>query len=107
MSHAVDKVRELKRRYAKVVVMDKGRRYNTDLLEAWELKNLLDLAEVTAVSALNRTESRGAHSREDFPDRDDSQWLKHTLAGFDAAGDVQIEYKPVTITQFQPKERVY
>jgi succinate dehydrogenase / fumarate reductase, flavoprotein subunit len=104
---AVDKVRELKERYPRVVVMDKGRRYNTDLLEAWELRNLIDLSQVTAVSALNRTESRGAHLREDFPDRDDQQWLKHTLAHFDPAGEVQISYKPVTITKFQPKERVY
>jgi succinate dehydrogenase / fumarate reductase, flavoprotein subunit len=107
MRTAVDKVRELKDRYARVVVMDKGRRYNTDLLEAWELRNLLDLAHVTAASALNRTESRGAHSREDFPDRDDQEWLKHTLASFDETGDVRIDYKPVTITTFQPKERVY
>jgi succinate dehydrogenase / fumarate reductase, flavoprotein subunit len=107
MQVAVDKIRELKERYARVVVMDKGRRYNTDLLEAWELKNLLDLAQVTAVSALNRTESRGAHSREDFPDRDDAGWLKHTLASLDEAGEVAIDFKPVTITAFQPKERVY
>jgi len=107
MQTAVDKVRELKRRYAKVVVMDKGRRFNTDLLEAWELKNLLDLAEITATSALNRRESRGAHSREDYPDRDDQEWLKHTLASFDEDGEVSIDYKSVAITKFQPKERVY
>jgi succinate dehydrogenase / fumarate reductase, flavoprotein subunit len=107
MQKAVDKVSELKERYGRVMVMDKGRRFNTDLLEAWELRNLLDLAQVTAVSALNRTESRGAHSREDFPDRDDSEWLKHTLASFDANGEVTIDYKPVTITKFEPKERVY
>jgi succinate dehydrogenase / fumarate reductase, flavoprotein subunit len=107
MTQAVEKVRELKERYASVVVMDKGRRFNTDLLEAWELRNLLDLAEVTAVSALNRQESRGAHSREDFPARDDVEWLKHTLASHAPDGSVSIAYKPVTITQFQPKERVY
>jgi succinate dehydrogenase / fumarate reductase, flavoprotein subunit len=107
MQKAVDKLSELKERYGRVMVMDKGRRFNTDLLEAWELRNLLDLAQVTAVSALNRTESRGAHSREDFPDRDDSEWLKHTLASFDANGEVTIDYKPVTITKFEPKERVY
>src|SRR5690606_15876593 len=66
MQTALEKVRELKQRYARVVVMDKGRRFNTDLLEAWELKNLLDLAEVVAVSGIKRTESRGAHAREDF-----------------------------------------
>ena len=60
--------------------MDKGQRWNTELLEAWELGCLLDLAEVTAVAALARKESRGAHSREDFPERDDDNWLKHSLA---------------------------
>src|SRR5690606_5958477 len=107
MRRAVEKVRELKERYARVVGMDKGSRFNTDLLEAWELRNLLDLAEVTAVSALNRQESRGAHSREDYPSRDDVQWLKHTLASYAPDGSVRIAYKPVKITQFQPKERVY
>src|SRR5690606_29976971 len=77
MRRALEKVRDLKARYAEVRVMDKGRRFNTDLLEAWELRNLLDIAHVTAASALNRTESRGAHSREDHPKRDDGNWLKH------------------------------
>jgi succinate dehydrogenase / fumarate reductase flavoprotein subunit len=107
MRQAVDKVAELKERYPNVVVMDKGRRFNTDLLEAWELRNLLDLAQVTAASALNRTESRGAHSREDFPKRDDVEWLKHSLVSLGPDGNVEISYKPVTIKDFQPKERVY
>jgi len=107
MQLAVDRTRELRERFSRVVVMDKGRRYNTDLIEAWELKNLIDLAEVTAISALNRRESRGAHSREDFPERNDVDWLKHTLASYDEEGNVEIRYKPVTITEFQPKERVY
>ncbi len=107
MRTAVEKVRELQERYAGIVVADKGRRFNTDLLEAWELRNLLDLAEVTAVSALNRTESRGAHSREDYPNRDDAEWLKHTLIEREESGELRISYKPVTITKFQPKERVY
>ncbi len=96
-------MRELKERYAGVQVMDRGKRFNTDLLEAWELGNLLDLAEVTAVCALNRTESRGAHLREDYPDRDDAQWMKHSLIRPDGS----IFYKGVTVTKFQPKERVY
>ncbi len=73
-------------------------------LNAWELGNLLDVAEVVAVSALNRKESRGGHSREDFPKRDDKNWLKHTLA-CRVAGKLEISYKPVTITKYQPKER--
>ncbi|CAN5813551.1 succinate dehydrogenase flavoprotein subunit [soil metagenome] len=104
---AVDKVRELQDRYRTLVIMDKGRRYNLDLLEAWELGSLLELAEVTAESALVRTESRGAHSREDFPDRDDANWLKHTFAYRREGGRIELRYKPVTITRFQPKERVY
>ena len=107
MQKAVDKVRELKQRFQNVVVMDKGRHFNTDILEAWELKNLLDLAEVTAVCALNRTESRGAHMREDYGTRDDQNWMKHTLAYQRADGRIDIDYKPVTLTRFQPKERVY
>ena len=107
MRTAVEKVRELQERYPGVVVGDKGRRFNTDLLEAWELRNLLDLAEVTAVSALNRTESRGAHSREDYPNRDDAEWLKHSFIARDEGGELNISYKPVTITKFEPKERVY
>ncbi|HEV2130842.1 MAG TPA: FAD-binding protein, partial [Longimicrobiaceae bacterium] len=104
---AVDKLRELKQRYLNVLVMDKGKRYNMDVLEAWELGNLLDLAEVTAVCALNRTESRGAHLREDYLDRDDENWLKHTLAYRAEDGSIDLRYKPVVITRFQPKERVY
>jgi succinate dehydrogenase / fumarate reductase flavoprotein subunit len=107
MKETLAKLRELQQRFKNVVVMDKGRRYNTDLLEAWELKNLLDLAEVTTVSALNRKESRGAHLREDYLERDDDNWLKHTLAYRQDDGTVELSYKPVTITQFQPKERVY
>jgi succinate dehydrogenase / fumarate reductase flavoprotein subunit len=107
IERALAKIRELKGRYANVRVMDRGRRFNSDLLEAWELGNLLDLAEVTTLSALNRTESRGAHLREDFPDRNDAEWLKHTLVTRSDDGALEIGYKPVTITRFQPKERVY
>ncbi len=107
MEKALAKVRELQGRYQGVVVMDKGKRFNMDLMEAWELGNLLDLAEVTTVSALNRTESRGAHMRDDYEKRDDVNWLKHTLVTRDDAGKLDISYKPATITKFQPKERVY
>jgi len=87
-------------------VQDTGKIFNTDLLNAWELGNLLELAEVVSVSALNRQESRGGHAREDFPKRDDQNWLKHTLA-WKRGAKVEIGYKPVTITKYQPKERVY
>jgi succinate dehydrogenase / fumarate reductase flavoprotein subunit len=80
--------------------------YNTDLTEAIELGFLLDCAETTVTSALARQESRGAHYREDFPDRDDPNWLKHTLA-FKDDGGVRLDYKPVSITTFEPKERKY
>jgi succinate dehydrogenase / fumarate reductase flavoprotein subunit len=106
MQAAVDKLRELKARYQHASIDDKGKRFNTDLLEAWELGSLLDLAEVTAVSALARQESRGGHSREDFPKRDDTNWLKHTLA-YKTDEGIELKYKPVVITKFQPKERVY
>jgi succinate dehydrogenase / fumarate reductase, flavoprotein subunit len=106
MQQAVAKVGELKERYRHVKVGDTGKVFNTELLEAWELGCLLDLAQVTAASALARTESRGAHAREDFPKRDDAQWLKHTLA-YAENGKVRLAYKPVTITNYQPKERVY
>jgi succinate dehydrogenase / fumarate reductase, flavoprotein subunit len=107
MEKALAKVQELQERFRGVVVDDKGKRFNTDLLEAWELGNLLDLAEVTALCALNRTESRGAHMREDYAERDDAEWLKHTLAYRTDDGSLDLRYKPVTITKFQPKERVY
>jgi len=103
---AVDKVRQLQERYRRVGLQDKGARFNTELLEAIELGYLLDLAEVTAVSALARRESRGAHSREDYPERDDENWLKHTLA-YRTDNGVALKYKPVSITRFQPKPRTY
>jgi succinate dehydrogenase / fumarate reductase flavoprotein subunit len=103
---ALDTLKQLKERYKQVNLDDTGKKFNTDLLEAWELGCLLDVAEVTAVSARNRTESRGGHSREDYPKRDDDNWLKHTLA-WCKDGEIEIGYKPVVITQYQPKERVY
>ena len=106
MQQAVDKIRELKERFKDVRVGDEGKFYNTELLNIWELSNLLDLAEVTAVSALARKESRGAHARDDFPDRDDKKWLKHTLAWL-KDGEVKLGYKPVKMTKYEPKKRVY
>lgn len=106
MQQALDKVRELQERFKEVRVEDQGERYNTALLNTWEVSNLLDLAEVTAASALARKESRGAHARDDFSERDDRKWLKHTMAWM-RDGEVELRYKPVTITTFKPKKRVY
>jgi succinate dehydrogenase / fumarate reductase flavoprotein subunit len=106
MQTAVGKVHELQERYRQVSIQDKGRKFNTELLEAIELGSLLNLAEVTAASALARKESRGAHSREDFPERDDENWLKHTLAYRTERG-IELRYKPVAITRFEPKPRTY
>jgi succinate dehydrogenase / fumarate reductase flavoprotein subunit len=106
MKEALNKIRELKERFTHVRVEDRGKLYNTNLIYTWELKNLLDLAEVTTVSALMRKESRGAHAREDFSKRDDANWMKHTLAWL-KDGDVELRYKPVDFTRFEPKERVY
>ncbi len=107
MENALETVRGLQERFKHVRVTDTGKVFNMDMMNAWELGNLLDLAEVTTVSALNRTESRGGHSREDYPKRDDKNWLKHTLAWFKPDGKIELKYKPVVITKYEPKERVY
>jgi len=106
LDEAVEGVRELKDRYRNVSLQDKGGTFNMELLVVLELGYLLDLAEVTAVSAAARHESRGAHTREDYPDRDDENWLKHTLA-FRADGGVTLKYKPVNVSFFDPKPRTY
>jgi len=106
MSAAVAGVAVIKERYARVRVRDTGRVFNTDLLEARELGYLIDGAEAMATSAIGRTESRGAHSRDDYPERDDVNFLAHTLAYRGEAGP-SLRYKPVTITRFEPKPRTY
>jgi succinate dehydrogenase / fumarate reductase flavoprotein subunit len=102
MSAALSGLTALAHRAASVMVQDKGRVFNTDLVQAFELQSLLDVAETIVVGALARQESRGAHYRSDFPKRDDVQWLKHTLATRTPDGPV-IQYAPVAITRFQPK----
>ncbi|GGQ59368.1 succinate dehydrogenase flavoprotein subunit [Streptomyces asoensis] len=108
---AVEKLAELRERYKNVAIQDKGKRFNTDLLEAIELGNLLDLAEVMAVSALARKESRGGHYREDYPNRDDVNFMRHTMAyrevGDDGTESIRLDYKPVVQTRYQPMERKY
>jgi len=104
----------LRERYKNVSIHDKGRRFNTDLLEAIELGFLLDLAEVVVFSARNRKESRGGHMRDDYPKRDDATYMKHTMAyltgdphSADAADHITLDWKPVVITNYQPMERKY
>ena len=106
MTEALEKIRKLKERYQMIGLKDKGSCFNRDLLDALELGHMLDLAEVITMGALYRRESRGAHSREDFPERDDKAFLVHTLVRHTDKGP-QIFEKPVTITRFQPKERKY
>jgi succinate dehydrogenase / fumarate reductase flavoprotein subunit len=113
LKQALHDVTLLRARFAHVTVQDKGKRFNTDLLEAVELGFLLDLAEVLVVSALHRRESRGGHFREDYPTRDDEQFMHHTMAyrtdaGTGVAGSsVRLGAKPVVITRYQPMERKY
>lgn len=107
LATALEDLKQIRERAKRVVIRDKSKRFNTELMDAVELGFLVDLAEVITRSALNRTESRGAHSREDYPKRDDENWLKHTLIYREAEGAYRFDYKPVTITRFQPKERKY
>jgi succinate dehydrogenase / fumarate reductase flavoprotein subunit len=89
-----------------VVIQDKSRTFNSDLIQALELGSMLQMADCLVAGAVARTESRGAHSRLDYPERDDEQWLRHTLAGYDD-GRVSLDYRPVTITEFEPAVRAY
>ena len=114
LSDVTTVIHGLRERYKNIGVQDKGRRFNTDLLEAVELGFLLDLAEVVVFSARNRKESRGGHMRDDFPLRDDANYLVHTMAyltgdplSADAADHIALDWKPVTITRYQPMERKY
>ncbi|KQR52123.1 fumarate reductase [Leifsonia sp. Leaf336] len=107
-------IHALRERYKNIVVQDKGKRFNTDLLEAVELGFLLDLAEVVVFSARNRKESRGGHMRDDFPKRDDENYMQHTMAyltgdphSADAADHITLDWKPVVVTRYQPMERKY
>jgi succinate dehydrogenase / fumarate reductase flavoprotein subunit len=110
LKQALADIEGLKVRYADVSVQDKGKRFNTDLLEAIELGFLLDLAEVLVVSALARNESRGGHFREDYPTRDDVNFMRHTMAYREPDGEghrIRLDYKPVIETRYKPMERKY
>jgi len=106
LESALKEIRQLKERFKNIRIEDEGRPFNTWLLEALQLDFTLDLAEVTTISALARTESRGAHSRLDYPKRDDENWLKHTLAYYTKDGP-RLDYIPVTITKWPPAKRAY
>ncbi|WP_216641480.1 succinate dehydrogenase flavoprotein subunit [Rhodoluna limnophila] len=113
LNEALDKIAELRVRYENIAVQDKGQRFNTDLLEAIELGFLLDLAEVLAFTSRERRESRGGHFREDYETRDDKKFMVHSMAYLTdkpakKPGDnIKIDWKPVTITNYQPMERKY
>jgi succinate dehydrogenase / fumarate reductase flavoprotein subunit len=110
LKQALTDIHGLKERYSRITVHDKGKRYNSDLLEAIELGFLLELAEVTVASALNRKETRGGHAREDYPNRDDTNYMRHTMAykeGRDLLSDIRLDYKPVVQTRYEPMERKY
>lgn len=107
-------ISEIRSGYKDIKINDKSLIWNSDLVEALELDNLLDQALVTVYSAAARKESRGAHAREDYPDRNDGDWMKHTLSSIDEAGKVVLDYKPVTLTTLTdevtavpPAKRVY
>jgi len=106
LKEALEKVKELEKRFENVQIDDKSWKFNTDLTEVMELDNLLHFAEIIVSGALNRQESRGAQYRKDFPKRDDKNWLKHTIA-IKKDGKIIFDYKPVVITKFQPQERKY
>jgi succinate dehydrogenase / fumarate reductase flavoprotein subunit len=113
LKEGIEKLDQVEARLPDAALSDHSKMFNTARLEALELENMLPIARATLVSALARTESRGAHSREDFPKRNDDQWLRHTLyfRDFSQMRD-QLDYKPVklkplTVETFQPKERTY
>jgi succinate dehydrogenase / fumarate reductase flavoprotein subunit len=107
LAQAIETIRELQERLSRVKVRDRSKSFNTQLVALLELRNMLSLAEVIAVCAQERRETRGAHFREDFPKRDDQHWLKHTMASLGSDGHPMLSHSPVTITRFKPETRQY
>lgn len=106
LKELLDEINNIKERYKEISITDRSNTFNTELLDAVELGHMITLSEVIVSCALQRTESRGAHCREDYPKRDDENWLKHTFA-FQTEKGISFKYKPVKITRFQPQERKY
>jgi succinate dehydrogenase / fumarate reductase flavoprotein subunit len=106
MREGLNQLQKLQQQYQQIYLDDKGNSWNTEIIEALELRSLMVVGEIILTAALNRQESRGAHCREDYPERDDANFLKHTLAYYSPAG-IDLNYLPVTITMFEPQERKY
>ena len=106
LQQALDEVRQLQKRYCNIHLADKSRTFNYDLQDALELENMLRTAEAIVFSALQRQESRGAHFRSDYPERNDEGWLRHSLV-FVAPEGLKIAYKPVSVSRFTPEKRRY
>jgi succinate dehydrogenase / fumarate reductase flavoprotein subunit len=106
LGHTLDEIRQLEKRSLNVGVANKSKIFNYELEEALELQNMLKIAEAIVFSALQRNESRGAHYRSDYPERNDEQWLKHTLL-YVAPKGFRAAYKPISITRFSPENRRY
>ncbi len=106
MRQGLEVLQQLQQQSAQVYLDDKGSCWNTELIEALELQSLMIVGEIILTSACNRSESRGAHFREDYPQRDDANYLQHTMAYYSPAG-IDLQYRPVNITLFEPQERKY
>ncbi len=106
MSEGKTQLQKLQEQYSQIYLDDKGKCWNTEIVEALEMRNLIVVGQLILTSALNRQESRGAHFREDHPQRDDTNFLKHTMAYYSPAG-IDLQYRPVAITLFEPQERKY